>query len=80
MEQITNTDSWEVPVLLRRIERHMKERRIPPARFGRDAVGDPCFVFDLRDGREPRAKTVKRVDAYLQSVAWDAANQDASSS
>ena len=55
-------------MLLRRIERHMKERRIPPARFGRDAVNDPCFVFDLRDGREPRARTVERVVAYLQAV------------
>jgi len=52
-------------MLLWRIERFIKERRMPPARFGREAVGDPCFVFDLRDGREPRKRTVTRVSAYL---------------
>lgn len=55
-------------MLLRRIEVFMKEHRIPPARFGREAVGDPCFVFDLRDGREPRSRTIARVDAYLASA------------
>lgn len=55
-------------MLLWRIERYMKERRMPPARFGREAVGDPCFVFDLRDGREPRARTIARVAAYLDRV------------
>jgi hypothetical protein len=52
-------------MLLPRIERYLKARRIPPTRFGRDAVGDPCFVFDLRDGREPRGSTAARVAAYL---------------
>ena len=52
-------------MLLPRIERYLKARRIPPTRFGRDAVGDPCFVFDLRDGREPRDRTLARVSAYL---------------
>lgn len=52
-------------MLLERIEKHLKSRRMPPTRFGRAAVGDPCFVFDLRDGREPRSATVKRVLAYL---------------
>jgi len=55
-------------MLLHRIEEFIKERRVPPARFGRDAVGDPCFVFDLRDGREPRRRTIARVDAYLASA------------
>jgi hypothetical protein len=53
-------------MLLARIEQHMKEHRVPPARFGRDALGDPCFVFDLRDGREPRSSTVRRVIDYLE--------------
>ena len=28
-------------------------------------MGDPRFVFDLRAGREPRARTIRRVRAYL---------------
>lgn len=55
-------------MLLMRIERYLRTRRVPPARFGRDAVGDPSFVFDLRDGREPRDKTQARVSAYLDRV------------
>ena len=55
-------------MLLQRIERFMRQRRMPPSRFGRDAVGDPCFVFDLRDGREPRSATVARVRAYLEQA------------
>lgn len=52
-------------MLLERIEKHLKSRRMPPTRFGRAAVGDPCFVFDLRDGREPRTSTIVKVTAYL---------------
>ena len=30
-------------------------------------MGDPRFVFDLRNGRDPRPRTIKRVLAYLES-------------
>ena len=51
--------------LLERIEAYIKTRRIPPTRFGRDAVGDPKFVFQLRDGRDPRVSTVHRVIEFI---------------
>jgi hypothetical protein len=54
--------------LLERIEAHIKARRIPPTRFGRDALGDPKFVFQLRDGRDPRLSTIKRVVAFLDQA------------
>ena len=54
-------------MLLYRVEQFLKFHRMPPARFGREAVKDPCFVFDLRDGREPRARTVARVNAFIQA-------------
>ena len=38
------------------------------AKFGREAVKDPRFVFDLRKGREPRPLTEARVRAYLESA------------
>ena len=60
-------------MLLTRIERHIKAHRIPPTRFGRDAVGDPCFVLDLRAGREPRSPMVHKVNAYLDAVERQAA-------
>lgn len=51
--------------LLDRIEMHLKQTHMSPTRFGRRAVGDPRFVLDLRDGRRPRARTLKRVEDYL---------------
>ena len=53
-------------MLLQAVEQHIKATRTPPTRFGRDSVGDPRFVFDLRAGREPRRTTVERVMRYLE--------------
>ena len=54
--------------LLREVEKFLNRSQIAPTRFGRDAVGDPRFVFDLRRGREPRPGTEKRVRAFLEAV------------
>lgn len=51
--------------LLHIVERHLRASRVPPSRFGREAAGDPRFVFDLRRGREPRPRTVARVTAFI---------------
>jgi len=51
--------------LLRRIDAWMKCTGKTPTRFGREAVRDPRFVFDLRNGRRPRAATFRRVNAWL---------------
>ena len=53
--------------LLREVEKFLRQSDIPPTRFGREAMRD--FVFDLRNGRDPRPGTVERVRAYLQEVA-----------
>lgn len=55
------------------VEKHLKTWRIPPTRFGRDVVGDPRFVFDLRDGREPRLRTERRVRAYIATYEQERA-------
>ena len=52
--------------LLREVEKFLRQNDKAPTRFGRDAVGDPRFVFDLRKGRDPRPCTVARVLAYLE--------------
>ena len=52
--------------LLDRIEKHLKQTHMSPTRFGRRAVGDPRFVLDLRGGRRPRARTLKKVEEYLR--------------
>lgn len=55
-------------MLLRKIEHYLKLTDTSPASFGRACVGDPKFVFDLRNGREPRARTASRVLAYMFNV------------
>ena len=52
--------------LLDRIEMHLKQTHMSPTRFGRRAVGDPRFVLDLRGGRRPRDRTLKKVEEYLR--------------
>ena len=52
--------------LLRRIEKYLRASGTAASRFGRDVVGDPGFVRQLRSGREPRPTTVRRVTAYLE--------------
>ena len=53
--------------LLREVENFLKYSSMPAARFGREVMRDPRFVFDLRNGREPRPRTVQRVRAFLQT-------------
>ena len=53
--------------LLRDVEKYLKNSNTPAARFGREAMGDPRFVFDLRNGREPRQCTIQRVRAFLET-------------
>ena len=54
--------------LLRKVEKFLRVADIPPTRFGREAMRDPRFVFDLRNGREPRPGTVQRILAFLEAA------------
>jgi hypothetical protein len=54
--------------LLRDVEKFLRQTDVAPTRFGREAMGDPRFVFDLRNGRDPRPRTVAKVRAYLETV------------
>lgn len=57
-----------VVTLLTTVERYLRHRDVTPSRFGRDVAGDPRFVFDLRNGREPRPVTQARVLAFIAST------------
>lgn len=37
------------------------------SRFGKEAMNDLSFVFDLRNGRSPSIKNVERVLAFIES-------------
>lgn len=52
-------------MILDRIEAYLRQRRMSPTRFGREAVRDPNLVPQLRDGRELRARTAQRLHDYL---------------
>lgn len=51
--------------VLRRIQKHLRATGQPPTRFGREAVGDPRIVGDLKNGREPGAAIVARIEAFI---------------
>ena len=53
--------------LMRRIERFLERAEMKPTRFGRETVGDPRLVSDLRNGRELRDATIARIQAWLDS-------------
>lgn len=50
---------------LRSIETFLRRTGMPPTRFGRDAMRDPRFVFDLRNGREPSDRTRRRIEHFM---------------
>lgn len=55
--------------LQRRIEIYLRRSGTTATRFGREVLGDPRFVFDLRKGRELRPPTAARVSAWLDQQA-----------
>ncbi|HKT15926.1 MAG TPA: hypothetical protein VJR87_11055 [Allosphingosinicella sp.] len=54
--------------LLRRIETYLRQSGTAATRFGRDSLKDPHLVGDLRNGRELRTHTARRLCAYLDRL------------
>lgn len=52
--------------LLPRINCFLKASGMSPTRFGREAVRDPRLLADLKRGREPGPRIVKRIDRFLK--------------
>jgi hypothetical protein len=55
-------------VLIRKIEVFLRRTGMPATVFGREAVRDPRFVLDLRNGRTPRPSTERRVEHFMNTV------------
>lgn len=55
------------------IEDFLSRTGTTPTAFGKDALKDPNFVFDLRKGRSPSAAVIDRVQAYIARHRQDAA-------
>ena len=58
-------------MLIRRIERFLRDTGMPWTRFGRLAAHDPRFVEDLRNGRTPRPLTELRVEHFMNIYRQD---------
>lgn len=52
-------------MLIRKIEVFLRQTGMPASRFGRLAARDPNFVYTLRNGREPRVATERRVEHFM---------------
>jgi len=53
--------------LVERIDAHLNRTGLSATRLGREAMGDPRIVFDLRAGRKPRVETERRFVAWLSA-------------
>ncbi len=54
-------------MLIRRIERFLRETGMSWTKFGRLAAHDPRFVGDLRNGRVPRPETEERIEHFMNT-------------
>lgn len=55
------------------VEKFLKRTGVDPTSFGREALGDPSFVFDLRKGRSPSARTMDKVREWMND--WKASTK-----
>jgi sulfate adenylyltransferase subunit 2 len=51
------------------IEAFLKSTDTDATAFGKQALGDPSFVFDLRKGRSPSTRTMEKVRAAMSTSA-----------
>lgn len=56
-------------MLIRSVEKFLRQYDMAATKFGRLAAHDPRFVLDLRMGREPRAGTEERIRAFMDGFA-----------
>ena len=53
-------------MLIRKVEKFLRDHEMAATKFGRLAAHDPRFVLDLRMGRIARAATEKRTLAWME--------------
>lgn len=56
-------------MLIRDVEKFLREHHMAATKFGRLTAHDPRFVLDLRMGRIPRAATEARTRAFMAEYA-----------
>ncbi len=53
-------------MLIRSVEKFLRQHEMAATKFGRLAAHDPRFVLDLRMGREPRDRTEQRIRGFME--------------
>jgi hypothetical protein len=51
---------------LAEVEAFIAKSELNPTDFGKLAINDPNFVFDLREGRSPSARTIDKVREWMR--------------
>ena len=51
-----------------RVEAFLEASDFKPTEFGRQAIGDPSFVLNLRRGRSPTLATADRVLTFIAEL------------
>lgn len=51
--------------VLGKVDHYMRVHAMAETKFGRLALNDPRLVRDLRNGRQPGAATVARIEAFI---------------
>lgn len=54
--------------IISKIDRYLYQTDMPATLFGRLAVNDPRLVGDLRRGRQPGARIVARIEAFIEGA------------
>ncbi len=62
-------------MLIRSVEKFLRQHEMAATKFGRLAEHDPRFVLDLRMGREPRDRTEQRIRGFM--AGFEAAREAA---
>jgi hypothetical protein len=52
-------------LIMRKIERFLRQYDMPPTNFGRLSVGDPRLIHDMRRGRQFRVSMIRRVETFM---------------
>jgi predicted transcriptional regulator len=60
-----------------RVETFLKASGFKPTEFGRQAVGDPSFVLNLRRGRSPTLATADKVLAFIGELESESSRRSA---
>jgi hypothetical protein len=50
-----------------KIETYLVRNNMTATAFGKEAVGDANFVFDVRKGRMPSLRMVERVENFMKA-------------